>query len=484
MLKLDNGSSLQLTAVYGLVLAASVILLGSTIGNWIDNTRRIVAARTFLAVQNLSVAIAASILSGYLVHLDKNATSNTEDSKSPEGEDSVAKWSVVVASIALCAVAKLASAGTVILIQRDWIVVIANGDKDRLAKMNSVLRTFELTTYMVAPIVVGQLFHFAGYVFTGFFIAGWNVVSVALEYLLLNSIYREYPKLDRKRSPDTSDVESEEEDNLNNKSGGKDQNMNNIGSAGSIDSGVSGVLRDAARGWKIYWNHPVRNAGIGLALLYMTVLGFDNITYSYIIMQNISEALLGGIVAVSALIGVLGSTAYPILRKALGLEASGFLPTSPFWNNFDLGADLNEALKGQGYTSVIVLLTGITAARFGLWIVDLSVPQILQERVEESRRGAVNGVQDSLNNSLDLLKCVLVICLPKPQHFGILIFLSFASISAGWAFYTTYFCNNRGKQIDFDNRDCEPPKPIIKTTEYQPVLKDVQQPLEPKQLSV
>ena len=102
-----------------------------------------------------------------------------------------------------------------------------------------------------------------------------------------HSIYREYPKLDRKRSPDTSDVESEEEDNLN-KSGGKDQNMNNIGGAGSTDSGVSGFLKDAARGWKIYWNHPVRNAGIGLALLYMTVLGFDNITYSYIIMQNIS----------------------------------------------------------------------------------------------------------------------------------------------------------------------------------------------------
>ena len=68
------------------------------------------AARTFLAVQNLSVAIAASILSGYLVHLNKNATTNkAEDSKSLEGEDSVAKWLVVVASIALCAVAKLAS---------------------------------------------------------------------------------------------------------------------------------------------------------------------------------------------------------------------------------------------------------------------------------------------------------------------------------------------------------------------------------------
>ena len=99
---------------------------------------------------------------------------------------------------------------------------------------------------------------------------------------------------------------------------------------------------------------------------------------------------------------------------------SVFLPTSPFWNNFE-GL---ESLKYDGYTSVVVLLTGITAARFGLlkdtfylewpfgrvscnlgkktfaglWIIDLSVTQILQEEVEEDRRGVINGVQDSLNN--------------------------------------------------------------------------------------
>ena len=38
---------------------------------------------------------------------------------------------------------------------------------------------------------------------------------------------------------------------------------------------------------------------------------------------------------------------------------SVFLPSSPFWNNFE-GVE-----KEDGYTSVIVLLTGITAARFG-----------------------------------------------------------------------------------------------------------------------
>ena len=78
-----------------------------------------------------------------------------------------------------------------------------------------------------------------------------------------------------------------------------------------------------------------------------------------------------------------------------------------------------------------VFLLGIIQARFGLWIVDLTVNQILQERVAEEKRGVINGVQDSLNNSLDLLKCVLVIILPDMETFALLIFLSFVSINIG-----------------------------------------------------
>lgn len=58
-----------------------------------------------------------------------------------------------------------------------------------------------------------------------------------------------------------------------------------------------------------------RNAGIGLALLYMTVLGFDNITYGFVLTQGIPESVLGVLVALSALLGVLGSAAYPFIRK-------------------------------------------------------------------------------------------------------------------------------------------------------------------------
>ena len=85
----------------------------------------------------------------------------------------------------------------------------------------------------------------------------------------------------------------------------------------------------------------------------------------------------------------------------------------------------------QSYGSVSIFLAGIILARFGLWIVDLTINQILQERVAEDRRGVVNGVQDSINNTFDLLKCVFVILLPSEETFALLIFISFASINLG-----------------------------------------------------
>ena len=65
----------------------------------------------------------------------------------------------------------------------------------------------------------------------------------------------------------------------------------------------------------------------------------------------------------------------------------------------------------------------------GLWLADLTVTQILQEGVEEGQRGAINGVQSSLNQSLDLLRSVLIIILPRKETFGFLVLLSFLFVS-------------------------------------------------------
>merc|ERR1719411_95606 len=116
----------------------------------------------------------------------------------------------------------------------------------------------------------------------------------------------------------------------------------------------------------------------------------------------------------------------------------------------------------QKYSSVTVFLLGIILARFGLWIVDLTVNQILQERVAEEKRGVINGVQDSLNNSLNLLKCVLVIMLPNMETFALLIFLSFVSINIGWLLYALYSRSQRGHLFHFSRLVCLPDTPNIR----------------------
>ena len=45
------------------------------------------------------------------------------------------------------------------------------------------------------------------------------------------------------------------------------------------------AVSDTWRAWVSYLQHPVRNAGLGLAFLFMTVLGFDSITWTYCLLQ-------------------------------------------------------------------------------------------------------------------------------------------------------------------------------------------------------
>merc|ERR1719237_1668436 len=59
-------SSLRLTAIYGLVIAAAVIVFGASVGRLVDTMGRISAARLSLAIQNLATASCALILAAFL----------------------------------------------------------------------------------------------------------------------------------------------------------------------------------------------------------------------------------------------------------------------------------------------------------------------------------------------------------------------------------------------------------------------------------
>ena len=66
------------------------------------------------------------------------------------------------------------------------------------------------------------------------------------------------------------------------------------------------------------------------------------------------------------------------------------------------------------------------------------IPQIQQEQVEEEQRGIIGGVQGSLQQLFNMTKFFLVILMPNPHMFGILILLSFAFVTLGAISMTAY----------------------------------------------
>ena len=102
--------------------------------------------------------------------------------------------------------------------------------------------------------------------------------------------------------------------------------------------------------------------------------------------------------------------------------------------------------------SVSVLLAGIIAGRFGLWLTDISICQVLQEKVQEEHRGIIGGVQNSLNSAMDMVKFVFVIALPEDKTFGWLIIASFIFVTIG-TFSFIYYAIFQHDQIPDTNQN-------------------------------
>lgn len=90
------------------------------------------------------------------------------------------------------------------------------------------------------------------------------------------------------------------------------------------------------------------------------------------------------------------------------------------------------------------MITGVIGARFGLWIFDLSLQQLVQETVAEEYRGVVGGVMNAMNSIMDMLHYVMVIVAPRPEHFTILTLISVGMVTLGALLYAIYLRRVRG----------------------------------------
>uniref|UniRef100_A0A3B3CLF3 Solute carrier family 40 member n=1 Tax=Oryzias melastigma TaxID=30732 RepID=A0A3B3CLF3_ORYME len=185
--------------------------------------------------------------------------------------------------------------------------------------MNATMRRIDQVTNILAPLAVGQVMTLASNVVGCGFILAWNLISLIVEFFFLSRVYRIVPALSVK-PPTDEDSQALTEGNCNLSMHSKD--ITNVPLCFRRFRWLVSTCKD---GWMAYYHQPVFLAGMGLAFLYTTVLGFDCITTGYAYTQGISGSLLSLLMGVSAVAGLMGTIMFTRLRKTYGLINTGII---------------------------------------------------------------------------------------------------------------------------------------------------------------
>ncbi|XP_067843645.1 ferroportin-like isoform X4 [Heptranchias perlo] len=423
------GNSLLLPAVFGLAVSSSLILFGALVGNWVDSNTRMKGMNATLRQIDLLSKLLSPMAVGQIMTF----------SSSVVGCGVIAGWNL----FSMCF--------EYLLLKKVYKMTPALAKKgDKQTKQQDISEGNQ----------------------TAFKDSKMTSTTVSVEDELINS-------------------------------NSTNQNHEEIGCIKGVLVPGMKTFRD---GWIIYYRQPMFLAALGLSFLYMTVLGFDGITTGYAFAQGISSSVLSIMVALSALTGLIGTMFFTILKKYCGLIHTGcfssiaqitcltlciasvFAPGSPFdlsvplysstpvqlethatdisnahvakpplqfsvnmsipyYMTLHLPTNLTNSTEIKECISIALYFAGAVTARVGLWSFDLTVTQLIQEMVYESKRGIVNGVQGSMNGIMDLLRFVMVIIAPAPQHFGILIILSVIFVAAGGFLFFCFARKTLGKDL-------------------------------------
>lgn len=372
------------------------------------------------------------------------------------------------------------STATKISIEKDWIIVIAehidkssrpetneivvheqHTDNTRrvaltLTKINATVRRIDLITGVNAPLLAGIIMStlsfsttFNGTIISAMFFAIWNLISYGIEFFILKSIYDQVPTLKKK--------------------------VKRLKQKSKLCTPAINLYK----GWSDYFNQGSSLLpSIALSVLYLTTLSFDSITLGYAKSQNLTELFIAIFQGIGSLTGVLGTFAFELLRNkckiflpTLGVYGSVYqliflfccfvaiwLPGSPFeLANGHYLANCNQTIgivnettlnkkfstyffqsDCNSFVSILTLLSAMALSRFGLWLTDLVINQIIQENVDEKERGVVGGVQSSICRIFDLIKFVSVMFLSDITKYGYLVIISISAVFVAFCLYLIY----------------------------------------------
>ena len=367
-------------SVYCLILYLASFVGMIQVGKWLDCTPRLVAVRTTIVLE--AVFLLGSVLFFWL--LLENVQGLVVGDGSANDVHIFEHASVAIPFFCLLMTSILAElmtkAGTIAL-ERDWLVEIANGDAEYQTHLNSWMRRVDLCCKLGGPFVfvaldtilqkIGGSGNRTEFIFGIVVVAGWNILSCPLELYLITRVYNSFSNL--RKTKDTAAIIATNE------------------AAGSSNPIV--ILR---AGLGQYYHHPVFLMSLSYCQLWFTVVDNGTLMTAFLVSLNVNPFALVAGRGIGAMFGIVGTFAFPyVLSFSNGsLRKAGALSLYSFVTMVALIAVcfLVLPMQAAGY----VMLVAVVFSRGPLWSFDLAVQQIMQEGIEESQRGVINGVHSAV----------------------------------------------------------------------------------------
>jgi len=350
-----TNNSLTVVALAGFLGSFSIFLFMPVIGKWLDNTDRLASTFWALGIKLIAVTV-AYLVCAFLV----------TDSSKALTTDSV-RLVLLYSLPVLCTITSLCFSIINQAIEKDWIVVLADGDTAWLSSVNSVMSQIDLGCNSVAPAVTGLLFSYLTRTDMSIVLLISNALATYMLFSFLRHLYLSWPALAISSSTRNNVVNTVpepvvSENNTSSSSSGHNNttntkvivsgkvstnasestpllpksksattiinNNNNVSSVtGTTTNTTSTRVKNCLLPFlcKEIFRSGCAGVMISYAILYFTVLSFGSLMLVYTRWCGLSDHWIGLARGGASLTGFLGAFIFPFMKARLGLFNSAYL---------------------------------------------------------------------------------------------------------------------------------------------------------------